>query len=220
MSNANLISMLHTNTDNSVVMRIAVITGQADHWYFLEGIDLKRALLATSCLIQPEVGDTVLVCDSGSEMNSYILLTLSKLQSDCATIRLPGGSQMQCTQDAVKISSPTLSMQAGKSLSLHAPEVELKSLIAKLSIKHFHGILESANLNMLRLDFVAKVVQSFAERFIQKSNESYRSIKGIDQTQAGHVNLTIDGKYNMHSKHTNIDSEGMVRINGEKINLG
>ena len=220
MSNANLISLLHTNAGNEVVVKIAVITGQADQWYFLEGMELKRAQLATSCLIQPEIGDTVLVCDSGSELSSYILLTLSKMQGNTATLRLPGGAEFQCAKDSLKISSPSVYLQADKELNLLAPEISLKALIAKLNIKHFSGLMESANLNMLRLDFAAKVVQSFAERLVQKTHDSYRWVKGVDQTHAGHVTLNVDGKYTMHSKHTNIDSEGMVRINAEKINLG
>lgn len=75
--------------------------------------------IATSCLLQPEVGDLVLV--SQNEQEGFILAILTRPKAQQSTVRLPNHSRIQMASGCLHIESAQgMSIHAGDKLVVQA----------------------------------------------------------------------------------------------------
>jgi len=68
------------------------VSGRTDEWFFVKDLSVRRVRRAASCLIEPEVGDQVLVCEGAQAEASFILAVLTRQQPGAASLCLPGGT--------------------------------------------------------------------------------------------------------------------------------
>lgn len=209
---------------NDIGLVSATVTGQADKWIFLDSAEGNdRALRADSCLIAPECGDTVLVCRGvtvGVTSVPYILAVLSRAHSSHGVLALPGGAAITAGDGKLSFTASQISLEGGQSVSVSAPQVEMKAIEGDMqfvnlrtSIKDLRGVLGSVTT-------VAQSINSTVGRLLQKATNSFRWTENLDETRAGRMRLQVAERFHLKSKHTSMISEGQVRIDAEKIDLG
>ncbi len=202
----------------------ATVTGQADKWFFLGGPDVsERALRAESCLLAPECGDTVLVCKGvtvGVTSVPYILAVLSRAHPSHGVLALPGGAAITAGDGKLAFTASKITMEGGQSVSVSAPQVDMKAVEGDMqfvslrtSIKDLRGVLGSVTT-------VAQTINSTVGRLLQKATNSFRWTENVDETRAGRMRLQVAERFHLKSKHTSMISEGQVKIDAEKIDLG
>ena len=80
-------------SDTAQELHTALVSGRANDWFLLDNAPgCTRAKVAASCLLEPEIGDTVLVSVSACGGISYILAILAKPEHRGGSLRLPGGA--------------------------------------------------------------------------------------------------------------------------------
>ncbi|MES1979460.1 MAG: DUF3540 domain-containing protein [Pseudomonadota bacterium] len=213
-----------TALDKGISLVSATVTGQADKWFFLGDADgADRALRADSCLIAPECGDTVLVCRGvtvGVTSVPYILAVLSRAHPSHGVLALPGGAAITAGGGKLAFTASEITMEGGQSVSVSAPQVEMKAVEAAMqfvslrtSIRDLRGVLGNVTT-------VAQSINSTVGRLLQKATNSFRWTENLDETRAGRMRLQVAERFHLKSKHTSMISEGQVKIDAEKIDLG
>lgn len=210
-----------TQSTPSPTMAHAIISGQTEQWFFLQTARGElRARCAISCLIAPEIGDTVLLSVSEDPMSSYILAILLRPVGDHGVLNIPGGGTLKTTNGHLVIQAEAVSIQGTKALNLDTSELTVRALETEVRIGRLRSWLEQAQTFVDTLKLVAKSTTATVERRILKATESFKWIEQVDETRAGRVRMDIEGRFQMQSRHTSIKSEGLVAIDGKKINLG
>ena len=134
----------------------AVVTGQADKWFFLDGsTGAGRALRAESCLIQPECGDTVLVCQGvavGLTSVPYILAVLSRADAQHGVLALPGGARIRADAGALAFVASDIGLEASRSVSVKAPQLDMTAAQGELRFNRLASTVGefSASLGSVR----------------------------------------------------------------------
>jgi hypothetical protein len=212
-------------TDADIGLQYATITGRADQWYFLSGTApaAERALRADSCLIEPEQGDTVLVC-AGSGMGavpvSYILAVLVRADKSGAQLVLPGGVAIGAEHGKLTLSAEQVELNGRDSVSLQAPKVAVAAVAGEM---RFHTLSTSAKQvesHFGAVTMLAQSINSSVGRLVQKAKNSFRWTENLDETRAGRVSLQVEDRYSLKAKHASVIADGQVKIDGEKIDLG
>jgi hypothetical protein len=214
----------------SICLISATVTGQADKWFFLSGADLQgspyaadRALRADSCLIAPECGDTVLVCNgvaAGVTAISYILAVLSRAHPSQGVVILPGGATICANDGKLSLVATEIGIKGQGAVTVSAPQVKVVAVAGDLqfnslraSILDFRGVLG-------KVSTVAQSVTSTVGRLVQKTKDSFRWTENLDETRAGRMRLQVAERFHLKSRHASVIAEGQVKIDGEKIDLG
>ena len=77
---SSVLTLTRPGAGNTPQLMLATVSGRAENWFFVDGVEnCERCLRAESCLLEPEIGDTVLLCVGGSGTASYILSILSRM---------------------------------------------------------------------------------------------------------------------------------------------
>ena len=210
-----------TQSTPSPTLVHAIISGHTEQWFFLQTAHGElRARCAISCLIAPEIGDTVLLSVSEDPMSSYILAILLRPSGNHSLLSIPGGATLKTTQGHLVIQAEAVSIHGQQALNLDTSALNVRALETEVRISRLRSWFEQAQTFVDALKLVAKSTTTTVERRILKATESFKWVEQVDETRAGRVRMDIAGRFQMQSRHTSIKSEGLVAIDGKKINLG
>ena len=193
-------------------LRSAVIAGQADKWFFLSSNNAasdERALRAESCLLQPERGDTVLVCSGvavGVTSVAYILAVLSRTDPQQGALLLPGGASLTADNGNLSIAARRIDLAGQQALKLQAPDLAITAV--------------QADMKFNSLSTIAQTITTTVGRLLQKATDSFRWTQNLDESRAGRMRLQVSERLHIKAKHASMIAEGQVKIDGEKIDLG
>lgn len=193
-------------------LRSAVIAGQADKWFFLSSNNAasdERALRAESCLLQPERGDTVLVCSGvavGVTSVSYILAVLSRTDPQQGALLLPGGASLTADNGNLSIAARRIDLAGQQALKLQAPDLAITAV--------------QADMKFSNLSTIAQTITTTVGRLLQKATDSFRWTQNLDESRAGRMRLQVSERLHIKAKHASVIAQGQVKIDGEKIDLG
>jgi len=213
----------------------ATVTGAAGPWFFIEGgAGPDRALRAESCLLDPEVGDLVLVNMHSSTLNPdalnsasllgtapFILAVLSRPQSASGVLTLPGGSRLVAGEGGnLQVVANTIQLNASASLGLVAPELKVRAAKAELVFSHLSTVAQAIQARLGNLHCVAQNATSVISRLVVRAVNSFRQIEQLDDSRAGRVRMQVAERFALQAGHASLQAKGHVKIDGEKIDLG
>ena len=173
---------------------------------------VRGSVRAAGCLIEPEIGDTVLVYTE-PDGTAYILSVLVRAGTGPAVLPLPDGASFRAGDGGFRIESPDVTVAAGKNISVSAPAG--KAAFGTLSVR---GAALDTVWNSVKS--AARTVDSAAERVVQTCTRLYRTVEEFEESRIGRLRCLVSGLLFFRSKDASMDAERTVKINGEKIHLG
>ena len=118
----------------TVFQQYGVVTGIGDAVEVQTDTSRYRALCAPSCLLQPEIGDKVLVV-TDAEGEDYVLAVLARAGGGGARLSLPANSEVQTQGGTLKISGRDgLSLQSARQVSLQSAQLRVDALQGDVTI--------------------------------------------------------------------------------------
>lgn len=179
-----------------------------------------RAGRAASCLLEPAVGDKVLLV-TDTEGGDYVLAVLERAQAQGATLSLPANTD-------IRAASGRLTMMAQGGIGLQSPgEIGLQG--ATLKVEALRGEVTIEDLSLVgdawrscvdRVKAVGKTFDSILERCHQRVSRSYRQVDELDQVKARQIDYQAETSLQLHAKYTLMTADELVKLDGEQIHLG
>ena len=154
------------------------------------------AIYATSCLVQPRIGDTVL-CAMANEDKAYILSILERLEPQKETLIYSEGP---------------LLVQATK-LMVASEEIELIANQVDCNIGTLKRMIETVD------DFIGNCRASFGT-FFMFAKRSIRRIEELDETRSGHLKLESPTLVGVSGAVTAISGEELIKMQSKQIHMG
>lgn len=208
------------DTDPALTLRTATITGHADHWFFVQEVGMPRLKRATSCLIEPQSGDVVLICDRGTNHVGYITAVLQSANEDQGAVVLPGGVTFNSSPHGLDIDARQIALKGEASICLASPHLEMSAMAASVRVTHWKSWSETIETHVVRATLVATSLTGHIGTAISRIKNSWRKVAGLDEVQAGRSRLLVDGQHKLEAEHVTVKAQGYVRIDGKKIDLG
>ncbi len=173
---------------------------------------VRGSVRAAGCLIEPEIGDTVLLY-TGTDGTTYILSVLVRAGVGPAVLPLPDGASLRAGEAGIRIESPDVRIEAGKRLSVSAPAGD--AVFGTLNVR---GAALDTVWNSVR--FAARTVDSAAVRIVQTCRRLYRTVEEFEESRIGRLRCLVSGLLFFRSKDASVTAERTVKVNGERIHLG
>lgn len=198
----------------------ARVTGAADQWFLLDHPQCMRARAAVSCLLQPRVGDTVLVSQAQCGSSGFVLAILERPDANNGQLALPGNNHIHLHPDGMTLQSGQLQLQGREQIELSSAAVNLTAVSASVKVKHWQGWFDTVESYAVSVSTTAKTLSSKFGRMMQRAAESFRQTDGLDEVRAGRVRVHVDGHHQTQAQHISSTAQGFVKIDGQKIDLG
>lgn len=174
------------------------------------GISLE-ARRAVSCLIEPAVGDTVLLLADG-RVGQRVLAVLDRDAATALTLTAGDGR-------GLTIAAPDITLSADRRLSATAPETALvgQSLSVRVERASLVGRVVEATADTLKT--VALTLMSVAERWTASAGTSTRLVHGTDTVQARDLVYQASETAVVRGTRASVSAVDDVVVTGARISM-
>lgn len=177
------------------------------------------AAIAASCLLQPEVGDRVLLCRgpdiSGDDAHVWwILAVLQRGQGGgMAVLQVPGAAEL-------RLQAPSLGLLAEQSLVVRTKEFELTTVRGHVQAGVMQLVASVADVVAQRLTRVAGAFHAVSKSVSEQCRVRATIVEEVDSTKAGVIRLESQQVMRLKSQQVLLDATETMRIDGEQILMG
>ncbi|UOD50068.1 DUF3540 domain-containing protein [Orrella daihaiensis] len=205
---------------NTAALVTTVVSGRADDWFFVQDLSVKRVRRAVGCLVEPQVGDLILLCDAGHSDTSYILNVLAREESNVSTVCLPGGVTLSTHGSQLTVAADDINLQGRDSVGMTTARLDVNAVAATARILHMQSWSDTIETTATRILTVTQTFTQQVGRMITRVRESWRKVEGLDETQAARIRVYVEGSHQLDAEHVTVNAEGFVRVDGKSINIG
>ncbi|MEA9390971.1 DUF3540 domain-containing protein [Acerihabitans sp. TG2] len=167
--------------------------------------------LAASCLLQPELGDDVLI--AGDQAQLWLLAVLTRADGDRpCLLSVPG--------DLAITPGGTLTLRSENSLHLIGQELEIKADRSKFHIKSMHYQGQDLAAWIPKVSIVGQRLESVWHTLVQISQRLLRKVTQTEHARVGQLDYQAKDYARIHAQNVIITSEAITKIDSEQIHLG
>jgi hypothetical protein len=169
-----------------------------------------NAQKAFSCLVEPQLNDTVLFSQD-QHQQTYVIAILKRDEDSSMNLQLAPNTTLA--------SSETLTLRSDQINQLSQKSLQKSG---EATIDFQHGLVKGEKLHshIRHIHSISDLINTMAKQAIQKFNTYVRKTDTSDQVQAAQMGRKVDGLYTMNSKHTIMVSQKDTKIDGEHIHMG
>ena len=200
------------------------------------------ARIAAAGYVRPAAGDAVLV--AGDDRERFVVGVLSatraqivtrggvaaevETRGEAETLRVTDATgrvifEHRASEGVTVISVPhgdlelrapngSIRLQAGKRVEVRAPEADVKVGEARVTARQLTSTID-------RVRQVVGVLETRAERVIERARNVYRDAEELSQTRAGRIKIIAEKTVHVLGQHTLFKAREDVKIKGEKVYL-
>lgn len=195
---------LRTPGADAVTQAVARIVEVGDDGLQLAvGARRVRGRRATSCVVEPAPGDTVLVAET--DAGAFVLAILARSVDIPAVISVPDTPEATLAQDRLSVRCDELTVDA--------TSTTVRSRIARVAGRTLNAVAE-------RLDVVARTLRRSADHDFSHARTATRTVEGAETVTAGELMLEARTALAQRGHIVLVDAREDVRINGERITMG
>jgi hypothetical protein len=174
---------------------------------------------ATSCLVEPQIDDRVLVAVSRSE--AYVLAILRR-DSDAATrLAVDGDLEVRVTGGRFSVTSPIgIDLAGGQDVSIVSGEVNINAVTGNVVVDRIAFLAATLRAEVGKVKYVGEIFDSVLERVSQRVQRSFRRVEEVDQVRAGRVDYAAEKSMCLKAENAIVDAKQLVKIEGAQIHIG
>jgi hypothetical protein len=192
---------------------VATVTAvhQSGGWWLRSAGRELRAELASSCLMQPKLGDQVWFAGD-AEHGLFVLAVLVSATPGTTRIEAPGDLELRA-RGRVQIEGET-------QLVLQTDEIQVQAREATLSFVELRAVARTVFASLARVTRVGKLLELVVDTIVQRSNNSYRAIEGVDHHSAELIVQQASKDVHVDAQRALINGKDLVKMDGAQIHLG
>ncbi|PHM28784.1 DUF3540 domain-containing protein [Xenorhabdus innexi] len=162
-----------------------------------------RCQRAVSCLLTPELGDTVLVTQVEGQHWLLAVLTRPEHQQQ-AEITVPGD----------------LTLAPQGNLHFNSEELHIDADSGHCHIKKMHYTGESLSAWVTITQLIGNQFESVWQTITQLSHRLFRHTAQTEQVRAGQLDMQADSYLRLHAQNTLMSAKAVAKIDAEQIHVG
>jgi|APSaa5957512535_1039671.scaffolds.fasta_scaffold46100_2 hypothetical protein len=177
------------------------------------------ATCATSCLVAPKQGDSVLFF-SDSSAKSYILAVLESANSEQLEIHLDAEQVNLTSAGSLKLASKNLHLATSEQQLNTAKELRVTANSGKFNLltSCLNGRESQVNLTH-RLQLVANQVSNIVDTLTQQCQKYCRYVSEVDLVKSASIIKHSLDVFKINTKNITIDSDQEMQVTAQRVNF-
>jgi hypothetical protein len=177
----------------------------------LADVHAKRA---ASCLLDPAVGDRVLLAvEEGGD--AFVLAVLEQKVPGATTVSVEGDLTIRAVGGRVSIAA-----QEGLELASAAAARILAKAVDVSAIESLSLLGGAVQAELGKVKVVASAIEGFFDRVRQHTKYSHRTVEELDQVNARHIDYAAEESAHLRGENTLVTAHHLVKVNGEQVHVG
>lgn len=179
-----------------------------------------RCRRAASCLLKPEVGDTVLLSGPDRE-RVWLIAVTEQADASASCIEASGDITLVSREGAVRIEGARdVRLKSGAALRMESEQWALRADRGDCRVADMQFTAETADVTVGRMRAVGKVFETVADRLVQMARNALRLVDEIDQSRVGHLDCKAAQTVRIHGSHTLVTGQELVKVDASQIHMG
>jgi len=210
-----------TRTTVAAVHTTGKVVGAGPEGYAVRtGSGVLGARRAASCLLEPELGDEVMIAGDTSE-RVYVIAVLERATDRPPRIAFHGDVQVIAIGGTMTLQADAgLNLSTDAQLRLAANHLMVQSKRVTLLLEKLAAFGGEVAASIGRLRLIGNAVESFVERVTQSAKHSLRTVSETDQVRAGAVDYRANQTVSLHGRNVLATAKQLVKLDGEQLHLG
>ncbi|AGK50115.1 MULTISPECIES: DUF3540 domain-containing protein [Burkholderia] len=178
-----------------------------------------RCRRAFSCLVEPRIGDRVVVSGADSRC-VYVTAILERPNAHGVHLRVDGDLVLDATRDVCLKSGDALRVASREQVSIETQRLTMSAQQASLSSDE--TTLTSAALDgrLGKVRLIGRLLETVMDHVAQSCRSSFRSVETVEHLRASHIDHAATESMRLHAKHTLLTAEKLSKIDAAQIHLG
>ncbi|KIG17322.1 hypothetical protein DB30_03379 [Enhygromyxa salina] len=178
-----------------------------------------EAKRAASCLLEPEIGDEVWFVAQGER--SFVLAVLERAEAaGVATLSVNGDAALRVNGQLDVHASAGVELRSDAQVGITGAEVRVQAKLARMVFDEGTAVLRSMFSHVTNSTFVGKVIETVADRVVQSSKTSLRTVAELDQVQAGVIDYRASDAAHVAADQVLINGGQIAKVEAGQIHLG
>ena len=179
------------------------------------------AIKAFSCLVQPDVGDRVLLSTDPTG-DCYILSVLKRDVSVKETeLTIPGDVSLHADSGSLRLSADqSLSLSGNASIDVATDRITVNAHKGEAAIGKLTMIGRRLSSQIKRITSVARSVDHSFKRLTQRMENCERFVEDHEEVQTGSTRYLVEDTLTTHAGNTLNISEELHTMHAEQIHMG
>lgn len=204
----------------AIFQQYGIVAEAGDDFVVHTDAAVYRARRAASCLLEPLVGDKVLLV-TDMDAGDYVLAVLERDAGRLSTLSLPGDAQIKVRGGRLTVSARDgIGMESAREIAMQSASLKVEALKGEVTVHDLSLVGEAWRSCVDRVKSVGRSFDSILERCHQRVARSYRVVDEMDQVKAGQIDYQAEGSLQLHAKYTLMTADELVKLDGEQIHLG
>lgn len=177
----------------------------------LAGQGRYTARRAKSCLLAPEVGDSVLLCSD--DLGRCFILAVLEGATEESTLEFQGDL-------ALRVKDGNLNLAAEQDIAMASDTFSLTAREGQATVGRFSLLGESLKTQCRKLVLAADACEQSLRSLTQRLGSFFRATEGHQEVQAASARTLVEDTHVLHCKNSVLMAEEDARIDAEQIQLG
>lgn len=175
--------------------------------------------VAASCLLQPAVGDQVLISMAG--LDGYILAILVQADPSQSELQVSGNARLSARQGTLTVAAREgLKLAGGSALTLEAEAASLTTQSLGIQAQTMQLAGDTQHSFWRERHDVAHTCSSVASRMDYHSQDRVTRITGHDELATGSQRILVQGDWRVRARNTDIRARKRASLDGKQVQLG
>lgn len=173
---------------------------------------------AASCLLQPQIDDTVLI--SGPERERvYLIAVIEQAQQNQSTFSVPG--ELTISAESININSvASMQLNGGTELGMKSAQLNLSAEKGQCVVDEMQYVGREVKSTVGMMRIIGKVYESIMDRLSFMSRTSFKITEEVEHMRAGTIDYQAEQSARLHSKYTMVTAKDLVKVDGKQIHMG
>lgn len=199
----------------TVQAKVYVQAGQ--RWGVVGAMGSRFAPLAASCLLQPQVGDVVLL--TLDEQQAYILAVLER-SGQTAQLHLPADTVVRSAGSVRVQAGGALHLQAAQAVVLQGADMAVQAEQYLLQARHVHLAGQSLHSYFAQRQEYSGQRQQHDGQCQLQAGQRVTRVAGHDDYAAASQRLVIERDWRVRARSVELRGAQRVVVDGQQVHLG
>jgi hypothetical protein len=182
--------------------------------------EIFLARRAVSCLVEPAIGDRVLIAgDLGGD--AFVIAVLERLVPASIRVSLAEGVSLG-VQDGrfVVAAARGMDFVSAKDMTLTASDLTLRAPNGRVFFDHLAYIGQRVFAQAEGIRLVGRFFDAVVERISHKVKRSYKVVEEMDSVRSEQIDYRATKNLSLRGENSLVTAKELVKIDGEQIHLG
>ncbi|HLU01692.1 MAG TPA: DUF3540 domain-containing protein [Advenella sp.] len=174
---------------------------------------------ALSCLIEPQVGDQVII--SGPDHDRvYLIAVVSRSSEAPVALRVHGDLAIQSINGSVSMHSATQThLGSADTLVISARHYEQNNESASITVGQMSYAGQEVEVAAGKTTFFSTVIGVMADRINSIARLCFRHVREVDHVRAQTIDYEAEKLTRVHGGYTTLTAQDVMKINGDQIHM-